>query len=207
MINPRFITFEGGEGSGKTTLIDSLKIWLESEGHKVLVTREPGGVSIAESIREVILGKGSEGIDPLTEMLLFAAARREHLEKKVRIALEDGYIVLCDRFVDSSLVYQGLVTGLGYETVWDVNKLVIGDMMPDLTLYLDIPPHEGLARIFTDDDREKNRLDLKSLDFHKKVREGYLYLLDKNPDRIKVVDASGSKERVLSDSKLEIILR
>jgi dTMP kinase len=192
-----FITFEGGEGSGKTTSISKIKVLLEKQGYHVIVTREPGGVRIAEDIRSVILGKGSEEIDIMTEMLLYAAARREHLVKKVIPALEEGFVVLCDRFVDSSVVYQGYVRGQGEQTVLDINNLVIGDYMPGLTLFYDVDPEIALNRINVNETREKNRFDLEGLKFHNKVREGYQNLAKNNSVRIKTIDAGKSIEEVV----------
>lgn len=208
MLSNRFISFEGGEGSGKSTVISKVKDYLESKGHKVLTTREPGGVPIAEKIREVILGEGSEGMDSITEMLLYAAARGEHLEKKVRDYLESDYFVLCDRFVDSSVVYQGHVSGLGNDIVMKVNNIVIGDLMPKLTFYLDVEPEIGLNRINIDKNRELNRLDLEGINFHREVRNGYLKLHSENPNRIKKIDANQSIDEVFNSiiDELDIYL-
>ena len=200
-----FITFEGPEGAGKTTVLNKLSVVLQEQGHKVLQTREPGGISISEQIREVLLNKDNVSMDERTEALLYAAARRQHLVEKVLPALEEGYMVLCDRFIDSSLAYQGYARGLGVESVYQINRFAIGETMPNLTLYFDIDPKEGLARIQSNKDREVNRLDMEKLSFHEKVREGYLMLVDRFPERIKVVDASASIDTVLEKS-LAIIL-
>ena len=199
-----FITVEGPEGAGKTTIIGLLEERLQKAGHTVLRTREPGGISIAEQIREVLLKKENTEMDERTEALLYAAARRQHLVEKVYPALQKGDIVLCDRFVDSSLAYQGYARGLGIENVFKINQFAIGDRMPDLTLYYDIKPEDGLKRIHTNANREINRLDMEALSFHEKVREGYLQLLDLFPERIQKIDASRSVEEVLADS-LEMI--
>lgn len=193
----KFITIEGGEGAGKSLAIQSVKKHLEGMGYDVIVTREPGGVPLAERIRELTLDKGITDMDIVTEMFLFAASRREHLVKKVLPALEDGKVVLCDRFVDSSFVYQGIVGGLGVDFVWDVNKAAIGDLMPDFTLYMDLDPNVGLARIGKNKDREVNRLDMKPIDYHQAVRKGYLEIAERFTDRIEVVDASGTVEEVI----------
>lgn len=200
-----FITVEGPEGSGKTTVISMLSSKLEEQGFKVLQTREPGGIEIAEKIRSVILDKNHTAMDPRTEALLYAAARRQHLVEKVEPALEDGKIVLCDRFIDSSLAYQGYARGLGMEEVYSINQFAIGERMPNLTLYFDIDPERGLERINQHQNREINRLDLEDLQFHHKVREGYQLLLNQFPERIKKVDASQSVESVLLQG-LELIL-
>ena len=199
-----FITVEGPEGAGKTTIIGMLEERLQKAGYTVLRTREPGGISIAEQIREVLLKKENTEMDERTEALLYAAARRQHLVEKVYPALQKGDIVLCDRFVDSSLAYQGYARGLGIENVFKINQFAIGDRMPDLTLYYDIKPEDGLKRIHTNANREINRLDMEALSFHEKVREGYLQLLDLFPERIQKIDASRSVEEVLADS-LEMI--
>lgn len=192
-----FITIEGGEGAGKTTAIALLKEQLEQLGLKVLVTREPGGIPIAERIREVILDTSHTAMDPRTEALLYAAARRQHLVEKVIPALKEGNIVLCDRFVDSSLVYQGYARGLGMDAVEEINAFAVQDMMPELTFWLDLNPVVGLARITANDNRELNRLDQESMSFHLKVREGYRQLASKHPERIQLVDASLSTEKIV----------
>ncbi|MGM9928022.1 MAG: dTMP kinase [Bacillus sp. (in: firmicutes)] len=194
-----FITVEGPEGAGKSTIVQMIQQQLQQQGHRVLVTREPGGIAIAEQIRQVLLNKDHVNMDERTEALLYAAARRQHLVEKVLPALEEGTIVLCDRFLDSSLAYQGYARGLGMEEVLRINEFAIGDTMPDLTLYFDIEPEEGLRRIQSNRDREVNRLDLEDLSFHHRVREGYLKLVEQYPERIKVIDASQSIEEVFSD--------
>jgi dTMP kinase len=196
-----FISLEGPEGAGKTTIITMLMNELEQLGYQVTQTREPGGIEIAEKIRNVILDKSHTAMDPRTEALLYAAARRQHLVEKVNPALESGKIVLCDRFIDSSLAYQGHARGLGMDDVYSINKFAIGDRMPDLTIYFDIDPVIGLNRINQHDNREVNRLDLEDIQFHYKVREGYELLLTKFPDRIKKIDAAEPIEVVCSKAK------
>lgn len=191
-----FITFEGPEGAGKTTIIRILAERFEN----TLLTREPGGIDIAEQIRSVILSKENTRMDARTEALLYAAARRQHLVEKVKPALEEGKLVLCDRFVDSSLAYQGHARGLGIKEVFAINQFAIADMMPELTLYFDIDPEEGLKRISKNQGREVNRLDLESLEFHQRVREGYQMLLDHFPDRIVKIDASRCLEEVAKEA-------
>lgn len=200
-----FITIEGPEGAGKTTVLNMIAEKIRETGRKVLATREPGGIDIAEQIRNVILKKENTSMDPRTEALLYAAARRQHLVEKVEPALKEGYIVLCDRFIDSSLAYQGVARGLGIEEVYRVNKFAIGQMMPKLTLYLDIDPKEGLERIRKNEGREVNRLDLEKLEFHEKVREGYLLLLRKFPERICKIDASQHIDNVFEESMERIM--
>ncbi|NLY79869.1 MAG: dTMP kinase [Lysinibacillus sp.] len=193
------ISFEGGEGSGKSTILKLLSESLKQKGYEVICTREPGGIDIAEQIRNVILDKKNVNMDAKTEALLYAAARRQHLVEKVIPQLERGSIVLCDRYIDSSLTYQGYARGLGMEDVFNINQFAIGKYMPDLTLYLDVSPKVGLSRIQKDDGREVNRLDLESLEFHEKVREGYHKLLEQYPKRIKQIDAERDIDMVFSD--------
>ncbi|MCM3750017.1 dTMP kinase [Paenibacillus pasadenensis] len=195
-----FITIEGGEGAGKTTLIRLLAAELEAQGLPVMTTREPGGIPIAEKIREVILDTSHTSMDGRTEALLYAAARRQHLVEKVVPALDAGQWVICDRFIDSSLAYQGYARGLGMETVREINRYAIESWMPDITLYLDIPPELGLARIAASSQREVNRLDLEKESFHRKVRQGYLLLLEQEPERIVMLDASGEPEEILKEA-------
>lgn len=199
-MNQNFISFEGGEGSGKTTIIKQLKIDLEKQGFKVLQTREPGGSEIAEEIRQIILNIANVKMDPRTEALLYAASRRQHLVEVILPALQNGNIVLCDRFVDSSLAYQGYARGLGINQIYELNRFAIEDLLPGLTIYLDLDPEIGLRRI-KDNNRACNRLDLESLEFHKKVREGYLLIAKQYPTRIKVVNGSLSKEKLYEEVK------
>ncbi|MDF2724670.1 MAG: thymidylate kinase [Paenibacillus sp.] len=194
-----FITVEGGEGAGKTSSIQTLERLLRDMGMDVVVTREPGGITIAEQIREVILDKRNVEMDARTEALLYAAARRQHLVQKVIPALQDGKAVVCDRFIDSSLAYQGYARGLGIDAIWAMNQFAIQDTMPDVTLLLDVTPEVGLARIQANRGREVNRLDLESLSFHNRVREGYLQLLERFPGRMVRVDADRSADEVERD--------
>lgn len=194
-----FITFEGGEGAGKTTVVQQLAQLLQQEGHDVLITREPGGIRIAEQIRNIILHPGHTEMDARTETLLYAAARRQHLVEKILPALNAGKIVLCDRFIDSSLAYQGHARGIGIDEVLTINHFATGGMMPDVTLFLDVAPEIGLKRIYKNNEREKNRLDLETRQFHEKVYEGYKQVLKRFPERIKRVDATLPFSRVLDD--------
>ncbi|MGZ9587067.1 dTMP kinase [Paenibacillus marinisediminis] len=194
-----FITLEGGEGAGKTTALRYLKEQLEACGQSVLVTREPGGIPIAEQIRKIILDVENTEMDPRTEALLYAAARRQHLTEKVMPALERGEVILCDRFVDSSMAYQGYARGLGMEEVWEINRFAINGVMPDLTLWLDIEPEAGLARIAASRSDEVNRLDQEKLPFHQKVREGYQILAERDAKRIVRIDALQSPELIVRD--------
>jgi dTMP kinase len=194
-----FITIEGGEGAGKSTLIELLSNKMLARGKSVITTREPGGIPIAEQIRAVILDREHVTMDGRTEALLYAAARRQHLVEKVLPALEDGKVVICDRFVDSSLAYQGHARGLGMDEVWAINQFAIQDLMPDLTLYMDVSPDVGLSRIAKATEREINRLDLEKHSFHEKVREGYMQLLKQYPERITLINAEQSPELVFND--------
>lgn len=196
-MNGLFITFEGPEGAGKTTILQAAADQLTKNGHSVLATREPGGIEISERIREVILNPSHTAMDPKTEALLYAAARRQHLVEKVKPALEEGKIVLCDRFIDSSLAYQGYARGLGIDEVYSVNQFAIGSLMPNVTIYFDIDPEEGIKRIDLNDAREKNRLDLEKLHFHQLVQKGYEEVMNRFPGRFRIVDASQSVELVL----------
>lgn len=194
-----FISLEGGEGAGKSTAIALLEKRVTEQGLAVLVTREPGGVEIAEQIRGVILNRENTRMDGRTEALLYAAARRQHLVEKVIPALEQGKIVLCDRFIDSSLAYQGVARGLPTDEIFAINQFAIQDCMPDLTFYLDVSPEVGLARIEANSHREINRLDLEGLAFHNRVREGYELLIKKFPERIVRINADQPIEQVVDE--------
>ena len=196
----RFITFEGGEGCGKSTVLKAIKERLESEGVSVVLTREPGGTPIAEQIRNVILGKGNTAMDGRTEALLYAASRRQHLVEKIWPALQEGKTVLCDRYLDSSLAYQGGARGLGIDEVLSINLFATEGTYPDLTLLFDLEPEQGLARIAANQNREVNRLDLEKLDFHHQVRNNFLALAKRYPDRYVIIDASQPLADVIEDA-------
>ena len=200
-----FITLEGGEGAGKTTIANAVIDKLSTLGIETLYTREPGGIKIAEKIREVILDRDHTEMDCRTEALLYVAARRQHLVEKVKPAMDEGRIVLCDRFVDSSIVYQGYARGIGMDEVREINQFAIEGFMPDLTIFFDIKPEIGLARIAANDSREVNRLDLEGLAFHELVYEGYKKQAKMNPERIVSVDATKSVE-TLTDEVCALIL-
>ncbi|GAF22088.1 dTMP kinase [Shouchella hunanensis] len=191
-----FISVEGGEGAGKTTVVDKIESTLKERKYTVLRTREPGGVELAEQIRNLLLHTEQIDMDDRTEALLYAAARREHLVKKVLPAMESGAIVLCDRFIDSSLVYQGYARGIGMEEVWKINQFAVEGHLPDLTLYFDVSPEVGLARVKKDQVRDWNRLDQETMNFHKKVEKGYKLLVESEQERIKVIQAERSFEEV-----------
>ncbi len=202
-----FITLEGPEGSGKTTAVEAAVKKLQEMGYEIVRTREPGGTPIAEQIRNVILDKNNTSMDGRTEALLYAASRRQHLVEKVWPALKEGKIVICDRYLDSSLAYQGGARGLGIEEILNVNLFATENTWPDLTLLFDIKPEIGLARINANADREVNRLDLEKIDFHNKVRESFLYLAKRFPDRYVIIDASQSREQVAKDTMEAILSR
>ena len=185
-----FITLEGPEGSGKTSVMKEVIVRLRQEGFVIEETREPGGTVIAEQIRQVILNKENTKLDPRAEALLLAASRRQNLVEKIWPALKAGKIVICDRFIDSSLAYQGGARGLGIEPVLNINLFATESSYPQLTLLFDIPPELGLQRIAANANREINRLDLEQLGFHQKVRDTYLVLAKRFKDRYIVIDAS-----------------
>lgn len=193
-----FITFEGNDGAGKTTICLKIKEKLEKRGYPVVYTREPGGSKIAEEIREILLDTKNTEMDQRTEALLYAASRRQHLVEKVVPALNEGKIVLCDRFVDSSLAYQGYARGIGMDEVWQINQFAISDYMPQKTLFLSVSMETGQKRMNIRGD--KNRLDLEANDFHQKVRKGYDTLIEKYPDRIVVIDAEPSVDVVFKNA-------
>lgn len=194
-----FITIEGPEGSGKTTVAKKVVEQLENEGYKVLYTREPGGVGIAEKIRDIILDVNNTNLDPRSEALLYAASRRQHLIEKVVPALNQGYIVICDRFVDSSLAYQGHARGLGIDEIYNINLFAIDTMFPDMTILLNIDPEVGLARIMSNRQDEVNRLDLEGMNFHKLVHEGYEIIKGKYAERFTLVDGNDTPEVVFNN--------
>lgn len=196
-----FVTLEGPDGSGKSSVVKLMEEYLREKKVEYIVTREPGGIDIAEEIRKVILDKKNTNMDMRTEALLYAAARRQHIVEKIIPALKEGKVVLCDRFIDSSLAYQGYGRGIGIDEVKKINEFAIEGHMPDITIYLDIEPEVGLMRIAKNKNREVNRLDLENIDFHKKVRCGYHILIKQFPNRIKTVNANKSLEEVFMDVK------
>lgn len=202
-----FITIEGPDGAGKTSVIQALLPKLEKALKQTIVaTREPGGSRIAEEIRELILNPENTEMDVRTEALLYAAGRRQHLVERIIPALEAGKIVICDRFVDSSLAYQGVARGIGVEQVAAINQFATDGLTPDMTLYLDVEAEVGLARINQNKtNRQFDRLDQENLSFHQQVRSAYLDLLKQNPQRMLLIDASQELEQVVSDSYNKIL--
>ena len=200
MKNGILISLEGPEGAGKSSVLEALLRFLKNYGTGLITTREPGGVQIAEAIREVILEPSHTAMDAKTELLLYIASRRQHLAERVLPALAQGKIVLMDRFIDSSVAYQGYGRGLDVSDIEWLNQFATDGLKPDLTLYFDIDVDEGLARIARSESREVNRLDLEGLDLHQRVRQGYLAILDKEPERFVKVDASQPLDKVIADS-------
>ncbi len=198
---PRFVSFEGGEGSGKTTQIKRLAGAFEKEGRRVLLTREPGGSPSAESLRRLLVEGAPEAWDAVSETLLFLAARRNHWQTVIAPALKQGMTVLCDRFSDSTLVYQGLAKGLSLEYVQALSRLTLPvRAVPDITLLLDIAPAEGLSRARARMGRE-TRFEAMDMAFHMRVREGFLRLAGQEPGRIRIIDAAKSIDEVFTAVK------
>lgn len=191
-----FITFEGGECSGKTSIINSIKALFDEKGIDYISTREPGGIKIAEQIRSIILDINNKEMTSETETLLYAAARMQHLSERVIPALKMGKVVLCDRFLDSSLAYQGYARGIGMDNVLKANSFAL-DMLPDLTIFIDVTPDVALKRLSGRD--KADRLDLEAIDFHQKVYDGYHKVLEMYPNRIVRIDGNQSLEDVTRD--------
>lgn len=190
-----FITLEGPEGSGKTSQMPALADFLRGKGFDVVVTREPGGTAVGDQIREVLMNLKNVAIVPRTEILLFLAARAQHVESLIRPALETGKVVLCDRFGDSTLAYQGYGHKTDLNTLRSLLDFSTGGLWPDLTLLLDVPVKDGLERK-KDNDAEWNRLDAYAEAFHERVRQGYLALAEAEPDRWQIIDATKDKTQV-----------
>ncbi|MCB5066565.1 dTMP kinase [Streptococcus mutans] len=196
-----FISFEGPDGAGKTTVLEAILPQLKKlVAKEVITTREPGGVAIAESIRDLILDVNHTNMDDKTELLLYIAARRQHLIERILPELKKGNLVLVDRFIDSSVAYQGYGRGLDADAVTWLNNFATDGLQPDLTLYFDVDSQIGLTRIEKNKEREVNRLDLEQLDMHCRVRSGYLKLAQENPDRIVTIDAARPLEEVITDA-------
>ena len=189
MTAARFIVFEGGEGAGKSTQSAALADYLQARGHGVLCTREPGGTPAAEAIRAVLLDPANAGLDDRAEALLFAAARGDHAARVIRPALDRGEIVISDRYLDSSVAYQGVARGLGAERVAELSLWATGGLVPDLTIVLDVDPALGLARVVGPD-----RLESEPLEWHARVRQGFLDIAAAAPDRYLVLDGSRPAE-------------
>jgi dTMP kinase len=196
----RLIAFEGVEGAGKSTQLELLRQELEKLGYQVTTTREPGGTPAGERIRSILLDRGST-LDARTEALLFAAARAQLVEQVIRPALERGETVLCDRYLDSSLAYQGAARGLGQERVIEINRFATGGLLPDLVVLLRLDPAEGLARVRAG----RDRIEGLDLDFHRKVARGFLDLAEAEPDRFAVVGAASPPEAVAAEVRAAVL--
>lgn len=194
-----FITFEGPDGSGKTTVSTEVCRRLEAEGYPVRYTREPGGSAIAEQIRKVILDPENTAMDARTEALLYAASRRQHLVEKVLPALNEGITVISDRFVDSSLAYQGMGRSIGMDEVFSINQFAIEGHMPEKTIFLNVDPNIGLERIHKGR-AVLDRLDQESAEFHERVLKGYQEVIQRYADRMIIIDANQEVEKVIEDA-------
>lgn len=189
-----FITLEGPDGSGKSTQIELLRDYLSCKGYDIIVCREPGGTRISEAVRHVILNKDFKEMGHMTELLLYAAARAQLVEEVIRPSLEAGKIIICDRFVESSAVYQGIARNMGVDLVYDVNKFAIGDTIPNITFLIDIDAKTGISR--KKQQTELDRMEREALDFHEKVAEGYRNLANMYPKRICKIDGNLSIEEI-----------
>ncbi|MBU0703190.1 MAG: dTMP kinase [Chloroflexi bacterium] len=193
-----FITFEGPDGSGKTTQIRLLAEWLREQGREVVLTREPGGTEIGDQIRAVLHDPYNTAMGARAEILLYSADRAQHVAQLIRPALAAGKVVVSDRYADSTLAYQGYGRGLDLEVLRTITTFATGGLTPDLTIYLDVTPEEGLQRRRLGGD-EWNRLDAEALEFHQRVRDGYLKLVEQEPERWVVVNAARSVEEVQAE--------
>lgn len=187
----KFITFEGCEGVGKSTQVNMLKDYLKKTGQQAMFLREPGGNTLSEKIRKIILDPDNSEMTPLCEAMLYSAARAQLMGQVIIPALDSGKLIICDRFIDSTMAYQGFARDLGVKTISSLNETVCGDYMPDVTIFLDLPPDEAFKRKGGRDNND--RMELQSLDFHKKVYEGYKKAADMYPDRIILISPRGNK--------------
>lgn len=199
-MNGILISLEGPDGAGKTTVLKEILPEIQKMKREIVATREPGGVRVAEEIRQIILDPKNTEIDSKTELMLFAAARRLHMQEKMLPALQAGKIVIVDRFIDSSVAYQGYGRDLGVEVVDWLNYFATDGLKPDLTLYFDVDTDVALERIMKNRADEVNRLDLERAEMHRKVREGYLEIVAKEPERFVKIDASQPLEKVVVDT-------
>lgn len=189
-----FITMEGPDGAGKSTQIDLLRGYLLKSGYDIIVCREPGGTVISEAIREVILNKDYKNMGHMTELLLYAAARAQLVEEVIQPALEEGKVVICDRFIESSAVYQGIARGMGIDLVYEINQFAVGNTMPDITILLDIDAETGIGR--KKQQAELDRMESEKLEFHKNVVEGYRLLAERDKNRMVKIDGRNSIEEI-----------
>ncbi len=199
-----FITFEGNDGSGKSSAIKAVYNKLQELGYDVVLSREPGGSPIAEKIREIILDKNNQGMDEWTEALLYAASRREHIQKTILPALKQGKIILCDRFLDSSLAYQGGARHLGIDKVYELNQFATNGLLPDLTIFVCVHPEIGLERI-KKNARDMDRLELETIEFHHNVYNSYIELCENNANRIIKIDGEMSQTDVATETTKAVL--
>ena len=202
-MNSFFITFEGIEGSGKSTVASSISKRFEDAGYTPLLTREPGGTRLSEDIRKILLDPKRNDMCEKTELMLYLASRAQLVKEVIKPALDNGRIVLCDRYFDATMAYQGWARGIGEEMISQLNKVTVGNVIPDLTFLLDLSVEEGFGR--GPEHREKtgvrvrDRLELEDMEFHKRVRAGYLRIADREKERVKLIDASKKFDFVLSE--------
>lgn len=199
-----FLTLEGIEGSGKTTQINNICRFLENKGHNCVITREPGGTKIGRKIRSILLDPENKGMEPMAELLLYFSDRVEHVKKLIKPALAEGKTVICDRYFDATLVYQGYARGLDIKLIIRLHELVLEGLKPDITLLLDLSPETGLSRAWEQIGNgsrsgDETRFEKEALSFHKKIRAGYLELARLEPQRFRVIDASQKKNKVQMD--------
>jgi len=199
LMKGKFVTFEGIEGCGKTSQAKLLVQYLEKKGYSVLMTREPGGTPVSEAVREILLSTDFTNMHPRTEVLLYLASRAQHVSEVIKPALENGKIIICDRFSDSTFVYQCLVRGIDLKMIETINRFATEDISPHITFVLDVDPEEGLRRAKSRNQknmREEDRMEREAMDFHKRVREGYLKWAMEYPERIFVIRSDREKEDV-----------
>jgi len=199
-----FLTLEGIEGSGKTTQINNIYRFLENKGHNCVITREPGGTKIGRKIRSILLDPENKGMEPMAELLLYFSDRVEHVKKLIKPALAEGKTVICDRYFDATLVYQGYARGLDIKLITQLHELVLEGLKPDITLLLDLSPETGLSRAWEQIGNgsrsgDETRFEKEALSFHEKIRGGYLELARLEPQRFRVIDASQEKNKVQMD--------
>ncbi len=204
-----FVTLEGIEGSGKSTQMRYLARYFEERGHSCVETKEPGGTAIGEKIRAIVLNPDHYGLDPMSELLLYTADRAQHVSECIRPALTAGKTVICDRFLDSTVVYQGTARGIDADTILEINRRVLSGVVPDVTFLLDLPPEIGLSRAWQEihsggRDRGQSRFEQERVRFHEKVRDGYKRLAAAAPERFRVIDASRDVEAVRADMAAEL---
>jgi dTMP kinase len=207
-----FITFEGIEGSGKTTQMVNIRRYLESHGKTCVTTREPGDTRIGAQIRKILLDPENRDLVPQAELFLYAADRAQHIRERILPALEAGHVVICDRFFDATTVYQGYARGLDLDLINDIHKRVLGNLKPDITFLFDLDPDVGLKRAWAAIDgggrsSDETRFEQETLAFHEKVRNGYLDIAQKEPERIVLLDASISQDEVFEQIRRTLALR